>query len=66
MKFKMIKIAFMIIFDKKFRWILGLSLKYAIESSHINRGTGASDVLMLKCLYLNKILKPNKLLKKTL
>lgn len=54
MKLNKWKLILMVLTDKKFTYWLGKTVEYAINNYELNRGEGASDVLLFEVLYGNK------------
>jgi len=54
------KVAYLAIFDKRFRWFLKDTLLYAIRWENTVRGNNSSDVFLFMSYYSSKIFEVKK------
>lgn len=54
------KVAYLAIFDKRFRWFLKNTLLYAIRWENAVRGSDSSDVFLFMSYYSSKVFEVKK------
>ena len=50
-------VIYSILTNKRFRWMLKLTIQYALRNFHEKRGDGSSDVLLFEKYFAHKLFK---------